>query len=337
MDDVERLLPSPALAVLVGVIVVLCLLVAGMREAWLGGEATVDPVVAGLRTGRRARTRAAALRGARVVTAVLLALALAVLVVVTVVRFAVLAEQDGNASAAGTATVSGVAPPEGDLPGWGLVFTDDFARTTLGPDFSAYSGKPGGDPYSVWNPDHVAVRDGLLILEGYRRDGVWTTGGVSNWPVSQTYGRWEVRFRAQPSDEVTYHFLLWPQSDGWPPEIDFAEDFGGRRDGLAAFLHYTADGAAQKVQRDLSGVDFTQWHTVGVEWSPGQVRFLLDGEVWSTVDSPEVPDEPMWLALQAQSGGCERKRDFGFPACPIVGVPDRAAIAIDWVAVYARR
>ncbi|MDQ7903587.1 glycoside hydrolase family 16 protein [Phytohabitans sp. ZYX-F-186] len=239
-------------------------------------------------------------------------------------------------AAPGWPTVSGVAPPTGDLPGWDLRFTDDFGRTDLGSDYSTYSGRPGGDPYSVWHPDHVDLRDGILALDGYRRDGVWTTGGVSNWPVSQVYGRWEVRFRAQASDEITYHFLLWPRSDRWPPEIDFAEDFGGDRSGLAAFLHYLEGGERRRIQRDLSAVDFTGWHTVGVEWLPGRVRYLVDGEVWATIESPGVPAEPMWLALQAQAGGCQRKRDFGFPDCPVAGVPERASVAVDWVAVYAR-
>ncbi|MFY1652943.1 glycoside hydrolase family 16 protein [Solwaraspora sp. WMMB762] len=235
------------------------------------------------------------------------------------------------------ATVSGVPPPRGDLPGWELVLTDDFGRQELGANFTAYSGSPGGDPYSTWHPDHVSVREGTLVLEGYRRDGAWTTGGVSNWPVSQMYGRWEVRFRADPSDEITYHFLLWPKSDQWPPEIDFAEDFGGSRTGVSAFLHFRSESGRQKVQRDLSGVDFTAWHTVGVEWLPGQVRYLLDGEVWARVESAGVPDEPMWLALQAQSGGCERSSEYGLAACPKAGTPDRAEIVVDWIAVYARR
>ncbi|MDQ7903588.1 hypothetical protein RB614_03550 [Phytohabitans sp. ZYX-F-186] len=96
MDDVERLLPSPAFAALVAVVVVLCLATAALREAWLGEDSTVDPVVAGVRVRRAARLRRALLSWARTLTAVLLALSATALVVLTIVRIAVLAEGQGG-------------------------------------------------------------------------------------------------------------------------------------------------------------------------------------------------------------------------------------------------
>ncbi|WP_433528298.1 hypothetical protein ACQPYA_18285 [Micromonospora sp. CA-263727] len=95
MDDVERLLPSPVFAVLVGVAVLLCLAGTALREAWLGDSATVDPVVGGVRLRRAGRLRRALLGWGRTVTAVLLALAVTVLLVLTVVRIAVLSDGGG--------------------------------------------------------------------------------------------------------------------------------------------------------------------------------------------------------------------------------------------------
>ncbi|MTD14894.1 family 16 glycosylhydrolase [Nakamurella sp. YIM 132087] len=230
--------------------------------------------------------------------------------------------------------LSGVAAPVGDEPGWRQVFVDDFSRTELGDDWDVYSGPPGGDPYTIWDPSHVQLDGDSLLLAGFQEDGQWVTGGVSNWPVAQTYGRWEVRFRAMASDEITYHFLLWPQSENWPPEIDFLEDFSGDRSQASGFVHYIQDGRRQKVQKDVEA-DFNQWHTAGVIWEPERVTFTLDGEPWGIISGDMVPDEPMWLALQQQAGGCQRSADYGYPFCPVAGVPDEAWVQIDWVSVYA--
>ncbi|WP_062217554.1 family 16 glycosylhydrolase [Streptomyces sp. NBRC 109706] len=261
------------------------------------------------------------------------------LLALTVVGAGVVALSDGAGESGGgrSGGDATVAPgPDADLDGWDLVFTDDFDRDQLGDGWSPYSGQPGGDPYSWWDPSHVETRDGNLVLAGYQEEGRWVTGGVSHWPVTRTYGRWEVRFRADPSDEITYHFLLWPEREAWPPEIDFIEDFGGPRRGGSAFVHYVDErGERGQIERSLADVDFTDWRTVAVEWTPGEIAFLVDGEVWSTVEGDEVPDEPMWLALQSQAGGCERSAEWGFPRCPQAGVPERADVEIDWVAVWA--
>ncbi|OFV73536.1 glycoside hydrolase family 16 protein [Rhodococcus erythropolis] len=230
---------------------------------------------------------------------------------------------------------SGVPAPQGDIPGWRQIFRDDFTNPTLGGQWSRYSGTPGGDPYSQWSPQQVHVEDGMLTLESTKLGGRTVTGGVSNWPRAQKYGKWDVRFRADASDDVTFHFLLWPQNEQWPPEIDFAESFGGPRQHLDAFVHWVdAQGIHRKNQQSVSG-DFTQWNTVGVEWVPGEIRYTLNGAVWGVERGDRVPDLPMWLGLQAQAGGCEKAVENVLPGCPVAGSPASTKIEIDWVSVYA--
>lgn len=239
-------------------------------------------------------------------------------------------------SAVDTTSPSGVAAPRGDLPGWRQVFVDEFTGNDLAQaDWGRYSGVPGGDPDSFWLPNHTTVREGMLVLAGYQEFGRMVTGGVGMWPHAQRYGKWEVRVRADAADEITYHLLLWPQNEVWPPEIDFAESFGGDRGYVEAFLHWADEqGRAQKTKQVLDG-DFTEWHTLGVEWLPGVIRYTVDGRVWATEEGDRVPSVPMWLGIQAQAGGCRKAVADGAPPCPWVGTPARTEVQVDWVSVYA--
>ncbi|MFE4498398.1 family 16 glycosylhydrolase [Rhodococcus sp. NPDC056743] len=232
----------------------------------------------------------------------------------------------------------GTALPEGDLQGWKQIFSDDFDDCDLGSDWGTYSGQPGGNPNSTWDDSMVQVDNGLLNLNSQRTDSGWITGGVSNYPVTQQYGRWEIRMRADNSDDISYHMLLWPQNEKWPPEIDFAESVSGTRDEMSAFLHWVDDTGSNDKKGVSTGGDFSEWHTVGVEWGPGIVRYLLDGKVWAEAHSETmVPDVPMWLGLQAEAGACERREDWGMTPCADASEqrPDNVAVQVDWVTVYA--
>ncbi|MBF4481474.1 Glycosyl hydrolases family 16 [Rhodococcus rhodochrous J3] len=236
-----------------------------------------------------------------------------------------------------TEPAGGVPMPSGNLPGWTQIFTDDFDRCELGDSWGTYSGQPGGNPLGEWNHSMVSVDGDVLELRSERTDSGWVSGGVSNFPVAQTYGRWEIRMRADVSDDISYHMLLWPQDEQWPPEIDFAESVDGHREEMSAFLHWKKPNG----ERDKHGVsiagDFSDWHTVGVEWGPGIVRYLLDGKVWAEAHSDEmVPDVPMWLGMQAEGGSCERRVDWGLEPCSEDSDlrADEVSVEIDWVTVY---
>ncbi|GGM25139.1 MULTISPECIES: glycoside hydrolase family 16 protein [Micromonospora] len=198
---------------------------------------------------------------------------------------------------------------------WPVVFADDFDGPALGPNWSVYTGQPSSDPRTRWHRDQVAVRDGALVLSGRPRldePGRWHTGGVSNWRQARTYGRWDIRFRAPASPVLSYHFLLWPSSERWPPEIDIAEGFTATRQRAEAFVHWRdpQDGGRRKTQF-TAVADYTRWHTVSVLWTPEVVCWSLDGTPFGAVTGDAVPHEPMWLALQTETqvGGTATEGD----------------------------
>jgi beta-glucanase (GH16 family) len=228
------------------------------------------------------------------------------------------------------------AAASADKSPWRIAFYDNFSNGLDESKWGLYSGQPGGDPGGWWDPSHVVAGGGILHLKTYRDPNFgmrWVSGGVSSsYALKQTYGKYEVRFRVTAGYGVAVILLLWPSGDNWPPEIDFAENGGLTNDrrSMTASLHYGADN--QQIQRTVRA-DFTKWHTMGVEWTPGKLVYTLDGRAWAGVVNPSVPSELMELDLQAQAGTCG---DVWAP-CPNETTPSLVDLQIDWVAAYAYR
>jgi beta-glucanase (GH16 family) len=234
---------------------------------------------------------------------------------------------------------SGMPIPVGNIPGWREVFADDFTGTTLDWQWTSYWGVPGGDPGGFFDPTHVAVSGGQLVIAAYKdlSDLAWdagpntyVTGGVSSSPsFAQTYGKYLVRFRFGAGVGIAHAILLWPQTNTWPPEIDFSEDNGFNRQTSYATLHYGAGNT--QVQHSV-GVNLTHWHTLGVEWTAGRLVYTLDGRNWATVTNENVPSVPMTLDIQTQSWACGTST---WEQCPNATTPSKVDLSVDWVVAYA--
>ena len=197
---------------------------------------------------------------------------------------------------------------------WRETFFDDFDSPVAAGQF------PGTTYRSRWNvyPDGwkdtsgqgayapskvLSVQKGLLNFALRTENGVpLGAATVANLPnYGQTYGRFEVRFRAG-ADGPGYGlaFLLWPDSEKWPAdgEIDFPE--GDLTGTITATAHH-ADAGGGKDPFDTS-VRFGAWHTAVIEWLPGRIRFLLDGhEIGASTE--KVPSRSMHWVLQAGTNG----------------------------------
>ena len=105
----------------------------------------------------------------------------------------------------------------------------------------------------------------------------------------------------------------------------------------AHYLMEALRGSKQKIMRSVTG-NFSQWTRVGVEWLPGQVRYLINGRVWATVSGALVsPTIPMWLAMQIESGACQQNAQWGITPCPRAGTPPAMQMDVDWATVSAPR
>ncbi len=236
---------------------------------------------------------------------------------------------------------SGEPMPVGDLPGWRQIFADDFTKDVpLGSFPSAVSdrwgayqdGWPDTTHHGTYMPSKVlSVSGGLLNFHIHTEGGVHMVSapyprinGANSPGFGQLYGRYAVRFRADPLHLYKTAWLLWPDSETWPRdgEIDFPE---GDLDGtISAFMH--RQGATSGGDQDyyVTNATYPTWHTAVIEWRASSLTFILDGRVIGT-STDRIPNTPMHWVLQTETA-----LTAASPADSTAG-----NVQVDWVAVYS--
>jgi beta-glucanase (GH16 family) len=180
----------------------------------------------------------------------------------------------------------------------------------------------GNDEAQWYVPEQVATTDGHLELtaapERSRHlgrtfshvSGMVTTGRSGDDPddaarYAFTYGYVEVRFRTPRGGGLWPAIWMLPVSNESRPEIDLLEQYGDDTREASMTLHTDAPGGTKRVdRRSVRAADLAEgWHTVGLEWTRGRLRWFLDGEERYEVTGPNVPSEPMYLLLNLAVGG----------------------------------
>jgi hypothetical protein len=227
--------------------------------------------------------------------------------------------------------------PIGDLPGWRQLLAEDFSTDVPEGDFPGrayrdrWAGYDGFDDSSgsfrYETADVASVHDGVLDLRT-RTEGSTAMGagvaaqvnGDGTWG-GRAYGRYSVRFRADPGAGWGAAFLLWSDTDTWTDgEIDFAEGLTTATT-VDAHNHALVD-PAQNALSVYTPATWDSWHVATVEWTPDAVRFHLDGHLTGT--STQVPTRPLHLVLQTVTD----KR--------VPPADSTAHVLVDWVAAYER-
>ncbi|GIH59224.1 hypothetical protein Msi02_00410 [Microbispora siamensis] len=112
---------------------------------------------------------------------------------------------------------------------------------------------------------------------------------------------------AGPQDDVPRSARSTRSTETEDASIGVAGIAGGRR----AELSVRQD---RELARAETAADFTQWHTIAVDWLPGRVTFWLDGrQVWNYT-GPYVPRSPLGLVLRNDASG--------------------GTVYVDWVRIY---
>jgi hypothetical protein len=218
------------------------------------------------------------------------------------------------------------APPAGSADGWGSpAQVETFDGTALTASHWYIYDSPDARAYPREASRSVVSGGQLRLTGGVDSAGRDVSGGVAS-TFNQLYGRWEATFRVDRGNGYSAVVLLWPRSENWPTdgEIDAVEVWDGGRQSGGVNIH---NGSANNVVGGGISADFTQWHTIAVEWLPQRITVLLDGTPRYTLNRPSsgfdpIPStSPMHLALQLDKG------------C-VATLPCRDASTPQWVTMY---
>lgn len=169
-----------------------------------------------------------------------------------------------------------------------------MTETWLVSDAAPYDGRPNSDDHTRWLPSQTRG----AVCGGAPAWGGWANGSLSWENHIRMFGRYDVRLRSWPHPILSWHLLLWPQSENWPPEIDIAESFHSSRKRISGFLHGLTGGHS-KQQFDVD-CDLANPTTFSVLWEQSRLRFACDGVVFGDTDW-DVPQEPHRLAIQVET------------------------------------
>jgi len=230
--------------------------------------------------------------------------------------------------------------------GWQLVWSDEFngasVDTTKWHVWNAHSNINNEPEY--YTPNNVSVSGGNLVIvtkkndiipgatEGYTSGRLETYCGYApdgctpaHYLYGLTYGKIEVRGKMAAGDGVWPAYWL-AAPDDWPPEIDINEWLGkwptvyhygyfqmkdGNGNWGASGWYYPFD-PEQGQTCSGSCPDLSQgFHTYGVEWTVGQLKYFFDGTLVRTVSDSRVSSKKMFFiintalaALPCQWAGC---------------------------------
>ena len=245
-----------------------------------------------------------------------------------------------------------------ELPGWDLVWSDEFTQadgsapdsTKWGYDIGRGSNGWGNAElqYYTSRTDNARIENNELVIE-VRQENNYANSGA-NYTSARlltqdkwdwTYGRFEARIKV-PSGSG-----LWPacwmlgdnfDTVGWPHcgEIDIMEFVGRLPEEIFGTIHGPGYAGGDSFGNIYDfGFDVADdYHVYAVEWEEGLIRWYVDGILYHTAEPADVApnewvfDHGQFMLLNVAVGG-----NFGGPLNPRVTFPKQ--MLVDYVRVYA--
>ncbi|PSL41504.1 glycosyl hydrolase family 16 [Planomicrobium soli] len=219
---------------------------------------------------------------------------------------------------------------------WEIVWSEEFEGEAL--DAERWNVLDDAFGYGArrqhYKPENIEVSDGLLKIHTKKemsRGFPYTSGAITTKEkVVFKYGKLEVRAKLPAGTGLLPAIWLWNNQGNDFPEIDMVEVLGQEPGQIWNTIHYDVNGIygkdyAMKEFPDLT----TDFHTYGIEWTPDEIVFFVDGIVTHT-STVYVPQEDMYLFINTGVGG-----DW-------VGEPDNSTVFpaqmnVDWIRYYQNK
>jgi len=243
--------------------------------------------------------------------------------------------------------------------GWKLVWSDEFNGPSLDTtkweyreDYIGVNPPPLQSGYLTNRSVNVSVPgDGYLHLTALNDKYVdssgthpYTTGQIDSHGLEAiTYGAVEIRAQLPDGDGVWPALWMMPVNStygGWPSsgEIDILE-MPASDPTLYGSIHYGSTSSdATMVAYSLPSGNFSSgFHVFRLEWSPGEIKWLVDGNLYSDQTSWSTPggpypapfDQPFYIILSQQLGNAS-----GWSGPPDSSTPFPSTMLIDYVRIY---
>lgn len=199
------------------------------------------------------------------------------------------------------------------------------------------------------NSENVEVQNGMLVITARENPaGGYTSARIKTEGLfEQQYGRFEARIKVPQGKGLWPAFwLLGNNCDAnpWPGcgEIDIMEYLGDEPTKIFGTVHGPGYAGAESISKEyeLENDRFdTGFHVFGIEWSPNQINYYVDDELYQTI-TPETVDEetdgqgtwvfnnqPFYIIMNIAVGG-------NLPGNPDANTTFPQRMLVDYVRVY---
>ncbi len=241
---------------------------------------------------------------------------------------------------------------------WNLAWSDEFNQAdNTGPDPAKWVMETGNNngwgnaerEYYTNRLDNAYIQNGALVIqaksESYSGYSYTSARLKTQGKFSHKYGRVEARIMIPGTQGIWPAF--WMLGDdittvGWPAcgEIDIMENIGKEPSIVHGTLHgpgYSGGNGIGALYALPGGGKFMDdFHVYAIEWESDQIRWYVDGALYKTVKSTDIPSGTRWvfdhnffILLNVAVGG-------SWPGYPDATTIFPQKMLVDYVRVYEK-